>query len=127
LLLGFFLLSLDAPESVEHYRESIEKEPTNQTLLFNAARYFSKKGFPEDAENTYRKLLSLNPQHNGAKLGLAYILLWQEREGEAKEIFEEILQKNPKDTDARVGLSQIQLATPPPRKSLNLKKNPSPL
>ena len=89
---------------------------------------FEQKNYVEAADS-YRRLLSLEPDHPTGCFNLALCLQALERWPEASEWFEKALEKDPHRTEALLGLGSCRLRLNAPRPALEayercLRKDP---
>ncbi|MFZ5828913.1 MAG: tetratricopeptide repeat protein [Planctomycetota bacterium] len=69
---GYELIG-DRPQAEEHYREAMRLMPTKVALLERFAA-FSLRSNQQEAEQTLRRILEIDPKHGGARRTLAILL-----------------------------------------------------
>lgn len=69
--------------------------------LLDIASYGTHKGLTVQARNIFESILSDQPEHSGAKLGLAHNHISVGEFEQAETIIKAILDSNPADTDAK--------------------------
>ena len=73
----------------------IIKNDLNTEELFHHAEKFHKKNDILKAENLYKKIIEIDPQHIGSLNNLGIILIGKRKFKEAKNLFNKIIQINP--------------------------------
>lgn len=73
----------------------IIKNDLNTEELFHQAEKFHKKNDILKAENLYKKIIEIDPQHIGSLNNLGIILIGKRKFKEAKNLFNKIIQINP--------------------------------
>ncbi len=82
--------------------------------LTQFAKRLAQRNMTSLAEAQYRQALELVPDMQIARLGLAEILLSQEKTSEAHELFQSVLDQNPDSELALLGLATVSLKRDPP-------------
>jgi len=120
LLVEFLAAHKGAEQAERQLLSSIQAEPKAYPLRFGLARLYQLTGRPEQAEKTYRDIISTaktGPEGLKARVFLARMKL---RTGDAAEqLIAEVLKENPRDTDALQLRAQISLANGNVRQSIS--------
>lgn len=69
--------------------------------LLDIASVGSHKGFGADARTIFEVILAQNPEHSGAKLGLAHNYITVNEFEKAETLLKEVIAKNAQDFDAK--------------------------
>jgi WD40 repeat protein/tetratricopeptide (TPR) repeat protein len=78
--------------------------------LIEVAQAYRDTGMPQEALNSYRSALEVDPQNLTAQIGIASIFFEQRNLPQAAEEYEKALEIDPEDIAARSGLCQTHLA-----------------
>jgi thioredoxin-like negative regulator of GroEL len=107
----------ESPEQFEQVIDPKTQDAPPETLkadrLVHLGAELTRHGLYETAEARYTEALSAQPGHVGAKLGLADLMLRQDRLTDAEPLFRSVLAANPQSTDAALGIAAVQLRRGP--------------
>jgi Flp pilus assembly protein TadD len=110
----------DSEEKVDYYREGLEllqvskyhealtsfrlalrEAPSDEAVLQQIAITYTRIGMTEEASRTYRTVLAHHPDSPGAHYGLAFLLLHENRKGEAIGHLRAFLAAPPQGSEAQ--------------------------
>ena len=95
-------------EAIQHFRRSITLNPGQFEVWLNLGNIYSDRvGFPEAAEECFRKALQLKPDSREAESGLANMLRFQGKLDASLAIMQKALDKDPADDTAMAGIADI--------------------
>jgi len=113
----FFLANLslkarDYPDALIHLLAAVEANPNNGNAWFLLGNCQMAMGFPQQAEEAYRKGMENDPADPWPAMGLAGVLETQGRLDEARQAAEEALRRDPSIQAARDMLQKLNPAQP---------------
>ena len=95
-------------EALRSADAALSLEPNNPNLMYQrGAAYLAIRNFSA-AEDDFRRVLEVAPQHTAAMSDLAVLLIQRNRKDEARQLLERVLQLNPQDQNAAANLAQIK-------------------
>ncbi len=80
-------------------RKARELEPGNPEVAYNLGTYFQKTGELHQAEDAFRRAITLKPDLEPAYLGLARVMVEDDRYGEARALLQEFLRRFPRSPE----------------------------
>lgn len=96
-------------EAAAYYEEATLQNRNDPILIFKAAEMRRKSGSTERALSYYKKVIELQPNFPGAKLGMARCLLSDKKTAEdGRKLITEILARDPQDTEAQAALAETK-------------------
>lgn len=101
----------DIQRSLQAYARCLSFDRTNSDNAFFMAHAYEKAGMIPQAVAEYERAHEANPKNGDIRVGLARMLIRQNRPKEAKVLAEEVLKVSPRQTDALLvmGLACRQL------------------
>ncbi len=106
-------LGTDAPDlfqdALRAFDEAIAADPNNQDAQIQVGKLFLDKYNGPDADASFAAVLTVNPNHPDALVGMARTLRFDGRSG-AREALDQALEVNPNHVDARVTLAGLHLS-----------------
>lgn len=95
--------------TINNLREALAHSPENVPLRLHLAQSLAQLFQYTEAEQEFKAVLRLSPQHQDAKFGLAKTYFQQERYGVAIVVLEELLQMVPDDERSQLLLCRAHL------------------
>lgn len=109
------ILLASGAKSEEQFQRSIapnagapSPEAVRAERLVHLGDELARHGLLDLAESRYSEAVAAAPDHVGAKLGLATVLLRARRPAEAEALFRSVLAADPDSVDAALGLASVQ-------------------
>ncbi|HOV62178.1 MAG TPA: tetratricopeptide repeat protein, partial [Candidatus Hydrogenedentes bacterium] len=106
------LKARDYPAALIHLLAAVEANPNNGNTWFLLGNCQMAMGFPQQAEEAYRKGMENDPADPWPAMGLAGVLETQGRLDEARQAAEEALRRDPSIQAARDMLQKLNPAQP---------------
>jgi tetratricopeptide (TPR) repeat protein len=75
-------------DSVAILESYLQSDPTHRAARTSLAHCYARQGRSEDAENAYRRVLTVKPDDSAAAMGLSRLLRSQGRAAKAREVLE---------------------------------------
>lgn len=94
-------------EAAAYYEEASLQNRLDPVLIFKAAEMRRKSGGTERALSYYKKVIEIQPDFPGARLGVARCLLADKKTAaDGRKMLEDILAKEPQNKDAQAALDE---------------------
>jgi tetratricopeptide (TPR) repeat protein len=106
---AFAFNDADYDAAITDLRVALRRDEDSERALLLLARSYVRKGDGVLAQDTYRRLLAINPKHPEAPRELAALLGNQGDTAEAQKVLEARLEVEPGDTQAASGLISAML------------------
>ena len=98
----------DTAGALKEFSNELELDPTNANAAYELAETYRNSGEIEEAEKFFRLALQHYPDFDQANLGLAAVLLKQEKPATARELIQRAIAANPQDEVAWYRLAQVE-------------------
>jgi len=98
----------DTAGALKEFSDELELDPTNANAAYELAETYRNSGEIEEAEKFFRLALQHYPDFDQANLGLAAVLLKQEKPATARELIQRAIAANPQDEVAWYRLAQVE-------------------
>ncbi|MFP4036657.1 MAG: tetratricopeptide repeat protein, partial [Desulfobacteraceae bacterium] len=115
-LIAAYLEAERPEEAMEAMSRALETRPEDADLMLDLGRLAERLGELERAEELYRRLLDLDPDHQEARRGLIGVLMEAAAEAEASgdadralEIYQEVLDINPENQVAEEAYLELRM------------------
>lgn len=108
LLAKVLELQDNLPKALERLQASLEKNPTNLTLLEEIGKMFLSDNKEEEAERYFQTILILSPNHANSRFWLATIYEKQGEKDKAIAELEKVLKTNPTSSLVIQKISQLK-------------------
>jgi len=114
-ILGEALLVASGKETAEQLDQviagpapSADPDAIRAERLTHLGIELARRGVYDAAEARFGEAIALAPTHNGARLGLADLLVRQNRLSDAEPLYRSVLGSNPQSLEAALGLALVQ-------------------
>jgi tetratricopeptide (TPR) repeat protein len=95
-------------EAIFHFKRALALNPQLLEALFNLGNiYIDRIGYPQAAEDCFRKALALEPDNPEAKAGLASMLRFQGKYEDALELINSAIERDPENYSALAGKADV--------------------
>jgi len=98
----------DSADALKEFSNELDLDPTNANAAYELAETYRNSGEMEEAERFFRLALQHYPDFDQANLGLAAVLLKQEKPETARGLIQRAIAANPQDEVAWYRLAQVE-------------------
>jgi tetratricopeptide (TPR) repeat protein len=98
----------DAASALKEFSNELELDPTNANAAYELAETYRNSGEMEEAEKYFRLALQYYPDFEQANLGLAAVLVKQEKPEMARKLIRKAITSDPDDQVAWYRLAQVE-------------------
>jgi tetratricopeptide (TPR) repeat protein len=98
----------DTTGALKEFSNELEFDPTNANAAYELAETYRNSGEMEEAEKFFRLALQHYPDFDQANLGLAAVLLKEEKPEAARGLIQRAIAANPQDEVAWYRLAQVE-------------------
>lgn len=120
--LRFGPVSMEAESSsrpaIDRLQKIVKQKPNFVPARFDLAQAYFNQGDYDRSETELKRILELQPQHQGARKLLGFSYLNLNRSQDAKQIFTAIVTENPNDGEAHYGLGLALAAEETPQAAI---------
>jgi tetratricopeptide (TPR) repeat protein len=98
----------DTADALKEFSNELDLDPSNANAAYELAETYRNSGEMEEAEKFFRLALQHYPDFDEANLGLAAVLLKQEKPETARGLIQRAIAANPQDEVAWYRLAQVE-------------------
>jgi tetratricopeptide (TPR) repeat protein len=98
----------DTAGALKEFSNELELDPTNANAAYELAETYRNSGEMEEAEKYFRLALKYYPDFEQANLGLAAVLVKQEKTDMARRLIQKAIMSDPDDQVAWYRLAQVE-------------------